>query len=285
MKASPLAEQIGAQVDGVDLSHALRPDEVSELRALWTRHGVLRFRAQQLSDDQLMAFSAQFGELGHAPMGLATQEQRARLANPFVTVISNIVEDGQRIGGLGAAEARWHTDMAYTEAPATGSVLYAVEVPERGGDTRFTCMHGAYESLPEALARRIAGLSLKHDASHTSVGGLRPGYERTRDPREAPGAVHPLVVVHPENRRRTLLLGRRHLAYIPELSLADSEALLDELWRHVGAAPRTWRQHWQVGDVLMWDNRSVMHQRDAFDPDSRRRMHRTQLKGAKPLPA
>jgi taurine dioxygenase len=285
VRVTPLAPAIGAQVDGLDLSAPLSDDDVARLRELWTRHGVLRFRGQTLSDDELMAFSARFGELDHAPMGLATPEQRARLKNPFVTVISNILEDGRPIGGLGAAEALWHTDMAYTETPATGSVLCAVEVPESGGDTSFTCMHAAYDVLSEDLRRRVAGLTLKHDASHTSVGGLRPGYDGTDDPREAPGAVHPLVVVHPENGRRTLLLGRRHLAYVAGLSLDESEALLDELWEHVTGETCTWTQRWRVGDVLMWDNRSVMHHRDAFDPASRRLMRRTQLKGAKPIAA
>lgn len=285
MKSTPLAPEIGAEIARLDLSRELSSDEAAELRSLWTRHGVLRFRDQTLSDAQLMAFSARFGELDHAPMGLATEAQRARLENPFVTIISNIVEDGHQIGGLGADEAMWHTDMAYTEAPAAGSVLYAIEVPEHGGDTSFTCMHAAYDALPALLERRIAGSTLKHDASHTSIGGLRPGYDRTADPHEAPGAVHPLVVVHPENHRRTLLLGRRHLAYVTGLELDVNEALLDELWSYVGAEQCTWTQHWRVGDVLMWDNRSVMHHRDAFDPGSRRLMRRTQLKGAKPIPA
>ncbi len=285
MKSTPLAPEIGAEVAGLDLSRGLSSDEAAELRSLWTRHGVLRFRDQTLSDAQLMAFSANFGELDQAPMGLATEAQRAQLENPFVTIISNIVEDGRKVGGLGADEALWHTDMAYTEAPAAGSVLYAVEVPEHGGDTSFTCMHGAYDALPHPLERRIAGLTLKHDASHTSVGGLRPGYGRTADPHEAPGAVHPLVVVHPENHRRTLLLGRRRLAYIAGLTLEENEALLDELWSYVGAERCTWTQRWRVGDLLMWDNRSVMHHRDAFDPGSRRLMLRNQLEGSKPIPA
>ena len=232
-----------------------------------------------------MSFSRRFGELDHAPMGLATREQRARLRNPFVTSISNVVEGGHPIGGLGAYEAQWHCDMAYQPGPATGSVLYAVEVPESGGDTSFTSMRGAYEALPPELRRRIAGLTLKHDASHTSVGELRPGYDSDPDPREAPGAVHPLVVIHPDTREPVLLLGRRQLAYVPGLSLEDSEALLDELWSHVAGPDCTWTQVWRVGDVLMWDNRSVMHHRDAFDPQTRRLMRRTQLKGAAPIAA
>ncbi len=285
MKWLPLAERLGADVHDLDLSKPLSGPQVAELRELWTRRGVLRFRGQRLDDEQLMSFSRRFGELDQAPMGLATREQRARLKNPLVTSISNIVEGGRAIGGLGAGEAQWHCDMAYQPEPATGSVLYALEVPEAGGDTSFTHMRGAYQALPAALKRRIAGLMLKHDASHTSVGGLRPGYDEQPDPRDAPGAVHPLVVIHPETRQEVLLLGRRQLAYLPGLSLEDSEALLDELWSHVARPESTWTQVWRAGDVLMWDNRSVMHHRDAFDPTGRRLMRRTQLKGAPPIAA
>jgi taurine dioxygenase len=126
---------------------------------------------------------------------------------------------------------------------------------------------------------------VKHDASYTSVGGLRTGFDDITDPREAPGVVHPLVVLHPETRRPALLLGRRKLAYVPGLSLEDSEALLDELWAHVARPEFTWTQHWQPGDVILWDNRAVMHRRDAFDPDTRRLLRRTQLKGAAPISA
>ncbi len=285
MKSLPLEERIGAEVRDLDLSKPLSGPQVVELRQLWTRCGVLRFRGQRLDDEQLMSFSRHFGELDEAPMGLATREQRARLRNPFVTSISNIVEGGRPIGGLGAGEAQWHCDMAYQPEPSTGSVLYAVEVPESGGDTSFTHMRGAYQALPASLKRRIAGLTLKHDASHTSVGGLRPGYDEPPDPCETPGAVHPLVVIHPETREEMLLLGRRQLAYVPGLSLDDSEALLDELWSYVARPESTWTQVWRVGDVLMWDNRSIMHHRDAFDPAGRRLMRRTQLKGAPPIAA
>ncbi len=285
MKCTPLAEQLGADVEGLDLSRSLGVDRAAELRALWLRHLVLRFRGQRLADDELMAFSARFGELDHAPMGLATPEQKARRRNPYVTLISNIVEKGRPIGGLGDKESRWHTDMAYQDEPATGSVLHAVEVPASGGDTEFTSMHAAYEVLPGPLKLRIGSLSLKHDASHDSVGGRRPGYEETTDPREAPGSTHPMVIVHPETGRRALLLGRRYLAYVPGLSLDESEALLDELWTYVARPEHMWVQKWSLGDVVMWDNRAVMHRRDAFDPAGRRLMRRTQLKGTRPIAA
>ena len=277
MKCTPLGENLGADIGDLDLSKPLLPEQARELKDHWYRHLVLRFRDQRLNDDQLMRFSQGFGELDLAPLGLATAEQRAKLENAYVTVISNIVEKGRRIGGLGAYEAEWHADMAYQPEPATGSVLYAIEIPPEGGDTGFTSMYGAYESLSPELRKRIAGLNLKHDASYTSVGGLRTGFEDTDDPREAPGVVHSLVVLHPETRRPALLLGRRKLAYIPGLSLDESEALLDELWSYAALPENGFTQQWAVGDVVIWDNRRVLHRRAGFDPSERRMMRRCQV--------
>ncbi len=285
MKSIGLSEHLAVEVRDLDLSLPLSVEEVAELRTLWNRHLVLRFRAQTLTDDQLMTFSRNFGELDYAPMGRISAEERARLPNPYVAIVSNIVEDGRHIGDLGALEAHWHTDLSYVEEPVSGSVLYAVEVPPSGGDTSFTSMHTAYNALPAHLRERVSTLSLKHTASHDSAGELRRGHEEATDPRDAPGPVHPLTVVHPETGRRALLLERRQLAYIPALSVEDSEALLDELWSYVGSPEYTWTQQWRVGDVLMWDNRAVMHHRDSFDSNSRRLMRRTQLKGKKPIAA
>ena len=228
MKSIGLSEHLAVEVRDLDLSLPLSVEEVAELRTLWNRHLVLRFRAQTLTDDQLMMFSRNFGELDYAPMGRISAEERARLSNPYVAIVSNIVEDGRHIGDLGALEAHWHTDLSYVEEPVSGSVLYAVEVPPSGGDTSFTSMHAAYDALPAHLRERVSTLSLKHTASHDSAGELRRGHEEATDPRDAPGPVHPLTVAHPETGRRALLLGRRQLAYIPALSVEDSEALLDE---------------------------------------------------------
>jgi taurine dioxygenase len=191
--------------------------------------------------------------------------------------------DGKPIGNLGHYEAEWHTDMSYNEKTPIGSLLYSLEVPPEGGDTGFSNMYTAFETLPAELKRAIAGKSCKHDSSRTSVGDLRKGFKDVSDPREAPGAVHPIIRTHPATRRNALFLGRRRNAYIVGLPLAESEDLLNRLWAHASRPEFSWYQKWKVGDLIMWDNRSAMHRRDAFDPDSRRLMHRTQIKGDKPF--
>jgi len=201
---------------------------------------------------------------------------------PEITVMSNIKVNGKPIGNLGHYEAEWHTDMSYNERTPIGSLLYSLEVPPAGGDTGFSNMYTAFETLPSDLKRAILDKSCKHDSSRTSVGDLRKGFKDVTDPRETPGAVHPLVRTHPATRHNALYLGRRRNAYIVGLPLAESEDLLNRLWAHASKPEFAWYQKWKVGDLVMWDNRCAMHRRDAFDPESRRLMHRTQIKGDKP---
>jgi taurine dioxygenase len=158
-------------------------------------------------------------------------------------------------------------------------MLYALELPAAGGDTFFCNMYRAYELLPEELKRRISGLALKHDGTYNSGGYLRQGVSAVDDPLTSPGVYHPLVCTHPETGRRVLYLGRRRNAYLRGLPLSDSEALLDELWSYAEQPGIAWRNQWQVGDVVLWDNRCTMHRRDPFDPAARRILHRTQIKG------
>ena len=276
LRIAPLASFV-AQLDGVDVP-SVDDAAFAAIHEAWLRYPILRLRGQTLDDAQLQAFSLRFGPLEYAPMGRITEEERAKAKNPHVATISNIVENGRPIGGLGSAEAAWHTDMSYIEQPPTASLLYAVEVPKEGGDTHYCDMVAAWQALPPELAARARTLRLKHDAAHDSVGKLRRGHVDAVNPRQAPGAEHPLLRQHPQNGTEALFLGRRQDAYVMGLPLADSEALLDEIWRRVALPGSTWTQQWQPGDLVIWDNRSVMHRRAAFDPNERRLMRRTQVR-------
>jgi len=267
---------LGAEIGGVDL-RTIDDAGFAAIHRAWLDHLVLLFRGQQLTDDDLIAFSRRFGALDWAPV----QETGRRFVegHPEIYVVSNVIENGVPIGSLGAGEAVWHTDMSYLEDPPKASMLYALELPAAGGDTFFCNMYRAYELLPEELKRRISGLALKHDGTYNSGGYLRQGVSAVDDPLTSPGVYHPLVCTHPETGRRVLYLGRRRNAYISGLPLADSEALLDELWSYAERPEIAWRNQWQVGDVVLWDNRCTMHRRDPFDPAARRILHRTQIKG------
>lgn len=241
----------------------------------WREHSVLRFRGQDLDDEALVSFSSRFGRLDMAPTGRGGKPFNAN--HPEIAVLSNIVVDGKPIGALGNSELVWHQDMTYEDLPPKASLLYGVEVPERGGDTSFYSLYRAYDALPQALARRIEALTCKHDATRTSAGTLRTGYEESYSNEDRPGAVHPLIVRHPATGRKALYLGRRPNAWIVGLSDTDSDALLDELWAHIEAHDFTWTQVWQPGDLVIWDNRCTLHRRDQLNPATRRLMHRTQV--------
>jgi taurine dioxygenase len=281
ISVTPMDAALGAEVDGIDLRRITDAD-FAAVYQVWLEHSVLLFRGQTLDDDDLIAFSRRFGELDFAPI----QENGRRFVDghPEIYVVSNVVENGVAIGSLGAGEAVWHTDMSYLEDPPKASMLYAIEVPPAGGNTGFTSMYRAYEALPETLKPRLAGRRVKHDGTYNSGGYVREGVTPTDDPREAPGTYHPIVCTHPETGRKCLYLGRRRNAYIEGLDIAESEALLDEVWRYATRDELTWYNTWRVGDVVLWDNRCTMHRRDPFDASSRRVMHRTQMKGeARPV--
>jgi taurine dioxygenase len=193
--------------------------------------------------------------------------------------VSNVLdEQGEPIGALGDGEAAWHTDMSYTPRPPDASMLYALEIPKQGGDTWFCSTKAALAAMPRALVERIRRLDIKHDGTYDSGGYLRKGVQASDDPRTSPGTPHPVIIEHPASGARALYLGRRRNAYVMGLQLAESERLLDELWSYVDAA--VYRHKWALGDLVLWDNRTTMHRRDAFDPGPRRIMHRTQIKGS-----
>ena len=272
----PMTPTFVAEISGVDV-RSITDAEFEQLYAAWLEFGVLRLRDQPLNEDELQAFSARFGPLEEIPMGRLSESARAKIKNRYVTQLSNIIVDGKPIGGLGNAEANWHSDMTYVDTPPPASVLLGVEIPTEGGDTYFADQYAAYEALPDSLKHQIEHLTIKHDAAHTSVGKLRPGFEAFDDPRDAPGAVHPVVTRHEETGRLALYLGRREWAYLPGLSLAESEALLNELWRYATPPGSVWQQQWQPADLIIWDNRRVLHRRDDFDPQARRLMKRCQV--------
>lgn len=279
----PTGAALGADIYGVDLSAPMDDAVFARIADAWAQHLVLRFSGQRLDDRRLMEFSARFGELDRVPIAAASLDRAdsdvAADAREWVAVISSVRKDGKAVGSLGAYELVWHTDMSYNPLPPRASLLYALEVPPDGGNTGFLNMYAAYESLPGDLKRAVDGRSCIHDSSRNSAGELRRGFQRTLDVRQTPGAVHPLVRRHPITGRKALFLGRRPGAYVHGLSVEESEALLDAIWEHATDERFAWYQKWRIGDLVLWDNRCVMHRRDAFDESLRRLMHRTQIVG------
>ena len=278
----PTQSALGADVDGLDLSAPTASDIATLVTAL-REHLVVRLRGYTLDDVAFTRLAERFGDLEGSPDFSKSRDVYVA-ASPKMTVVSNVTVDGKPVGDHGDGELNWHTDQGFVERPSGFTFLVAREVPPSGGNTSFANMYRAYERLSPEVKQKIARLKIKHQESHTAQGIPRPGYRdiATHDPRELPGPQHPVVRTHPDSGRKALYLGRRFGAYIPGLTLAQSEALLDELWGNAARPEDCWTQQWQLGDLIIWDNRCTMHRRDAFTGQGRRRMHRLTTLGERP---
>lgn len=274
MNVRPFPGVVGAEVTGVDLTH-LTDVDTRAIHAAWLEHLFLVFHDQKLSDDALIAVSHMFGEpeiAAVAPKDGIFQQ---------IAVVSNVVQDGKPIGALGSGELLWHSDHSFNDKPLGAALLYALEAPDKGGNTYFSNMYLALETLRPDLRARIEGLTIKNDGSLNSA-GIRRTDAVIEDLRTYVGSSHPIVRTHPETGYNALYLGRRPNAYVNGLSIEDSEALLNELWTHACQPHLAWGHQWRVNDLVVWDNRCVMHRRDGFDSSARRVMHRAQCAGDRP---
>lgn len=278
MEVKPLSEALGAEIGGVDLSHDLDAATIGAIQEAWGKYLVLRFRGQQISEAQHLAFTDAMG--GVMPPNTSSMTP---IGHAEILLVSNLGPDGQPTDlGLGSAEAVWHSDMTYMQEPPAGSCLYGREIPPAGGNTCFSNMYAAYDTLEPDLRGQVSGLRIIHDTSRNSAGRLREGAQPVTDPASAPGPHHPIVRTHPVTGRKALYLGRRAYSYVAGFSMEESDALLDRIWAHASKEQFAWCHQWQVGDLIMWDNRCAMHRRDPFDPSHRRVLHRTQIRGDQP---
>jgi taurine dioxygenase len=287
----PADAALGAEVRGLDL-RALDDATFGALHQAWLHHVVLVFRGQSLTAEDLVVLVRRFG----VPVTSSNLHQRnleGRAANrlynlpPEVTVVSNVRDRGESIGILGDGEVVWHSDFSFKERPTAARMLVAMEVParEQGGNTFFMNCYAAYDALPADLKRRMSGMTIKQADIVDTAMRIRPGMSLDMDIRAVPGPSHPVISTHPETGHNLLFLGRRHGAYVNGCTLEESEKLLDRLWAHA-AQPRFWYEHkWSTGDVVVWDNRAVLHRRDAFDADSRRVLYAAQVEGHRPYEA
>lgn len=271
----PVAGAVGAVIDGVDLGQPMTAETVAGLRSAFNRHHVLFFRDQELDADRQVAFGRQFGPLGHHPY------VQAMAGHPEVLEIITEPDDRVNFGG------GWHTDVTFLEQPDLGSILYAVEVPDVGGDTLFANQHAAYDALSPVMKTVLEPLVAVHSAGRQYSGA---GYSRqsksmttTAQEEAAASAVeHPVVRTHPENGRKALFVNQAHTSHIKGMRRAESEALLGFLYEHATAEEFTCRFRWEPGSVAMWDNRSVQHYA-LHDYSERRRMRRITIVGDRPV--
>jgi len=271
----PLSSHVGAEVRGVNLASELDASVASELYAAWLKHHVLVFRGQNLTAADQLRFTLLFGEI-QPPRSRAGE----RDPNNPVLYIGNVTVDGQR-GELPEGDMQFHADQCYYENPAKGAVLYALEVPSRGGNTLFASTAAAYESLPA---------DLREEADRMQVLFLYD-YEKNANRKApsqwsgAPRYIHPAVVIHPETRRRSLLVNRLMADSIVGMPREQSDAIIERLCQAAERPEHIYEHAWRVGDLLLWDNRATLHARTDFDPAERRVLRRMAIRGERPIAA
>ena len=287
----PSKAALGAEIRGIELARIDEPT-FRDLHRAWLDNVLLVFRGQSLDAGDLVKLVRRFGT-PVTSSNLHKRELSERAGNdllnlpPEVTVVSNVKQGGKSVGILGDGEVVWHSDFSFKERPTAARMLVAMEVPPRelGGSTFFLNCYAAYDALSAEMKKRISGLSVKQADIIDTAMKLRPGMSMDADIRTVPGPSHPVISTHPETGHNMIFLGRRHGAYVNGLSLEASEALLNELWERC-TQPAFWYEHkWAVGDVVVWDNRAILHRRDPFESTSRRVLYAAQVEGHKPFEA
>jgi taurine dioxygenase len=267
-----LSPALGAEILGVDLRDPIDAALKQKFLDTWHEHLVILLRDQALDEDTQVRFAETFG-----PPAKITSGRTFSTKHPSVMLISNIREDGKPIGALPDGEMHFHTDQCHQEIPAKATVLYAIEIPTKGGNTLFANAYLAYEALPESIKHRIAGRRALNAYDKDST-------LRTANYDDAGSSCwHPVVRTHPETGRKALYINRLMTREIEGLPRTDGEALLRKLFDHQEQRKFVYEHVWRPGDVLMWDNRCTLHARTDFSAGERRLLRRVTIRGEKPV--
>ncbi|WP_337661414.1 TauD/TfdA dioxygenase family protein [Erythrobacter sp. Alg231-14] len=267
LRIEPMTPAVGAEILDIDLGDANIADSIPQIRAALLKHGVIFFRDQDLTQEQHIAFARHFGELEVHP---ATPKDQP---NPEVLRISH----GPNSRGQ---ENYWHSDVTWREEPSLGSILYAREVPDCGGDTLFANMHLAYERLSEQMQRFCEGLTAVHDISRVFAKRLGKTPEDLHD--KFPPMRHPVIRTHPETGERAIYVNTAFTSHIEGLSSAESRWLLDHLYATAKDAELQCRFRWRPGSIAFWDNRVCQHLAVSDYFPARRMMERVTIAGDRP---
>ncbi len=265
---------VGSEISGLDLSKAIAPETLSELRTLWLERKVLFFRDQTLTPDQQVAFTRQFGEVDKYPFLKGIE------GNPLVAPVLKLPDETINFGGI------WHSDTTYLETPAGGASLYALELPPLGGDTIFCNMGKAYETLPQGVKDTVDNLQAINTSAKAAVSKTRVNRLADSGDSSAPKEftnVHPVIRTHPESGERTLFVNEAHTVRFEGWTEEDSEPLLHMLYMHARKPEFQCRFRWSPGAVVIWDNRSSHHYPINDYDGYRRLLHRVSLKGSRPV--
>ena len=270
----PMNAPLGAEITGVDLSRPVDAPTRKALKDAWVKHAVLVIRGQKLEPPQFAQAAGIFGEL------LEQQVKKFALQdNPLVGTISSrdlpIVD-----GKLHVRGENYHTDHSNFPAPPKATTLHAVSLPAKGGDTQFVDVRKAYDDLPEDMKRKILQLRSPH-VYESSQSPRKMAALSAEERAKVPQTLQPLVIRHPDNGRAALYLNTGRMEGIEGMASKDAFKLIDELYAHATQPKYEYRHKWLAGDMVIWDNRSVMHQANAdYDPSEYRFLYRVMLQGA-----
>ena len=278
IRVRPSASCLGAEVGQIDLSRPLPDATFNDLRDALHRHHVLAIRAQDLSPQSFVEFARRFG-----PPEPHVLDQYHHPQYPDILILSNVMRDGKPLG-LADGGTYWHSDYSYLEIPARATLLYSVEVPAVGGDTLFADQERAYEDLPQSMKRRIEGLVTlntygnRDDLDPQSRTAAPPPTQEQRDKRGAHLIRHPLVRRHPYTANKALYAVSGTSYGVEGMPPAEGLALLRELAAHSTQPKYQFRMRYGVGDVVIWDNASVLHSATLTDPAHARTLLRVTTK-------
>jgi taurine dioxygenase len=271
----PTGKALGAEIRGVDLSGKLAAKTIAEIRNALRKHLVIFFRDQELSPEQQAAFARRFGALQRHDYVRGLPEE------PEIIEIRKEPHHLQNFGGV------WHSDNSYLPNPPLGSILYAREVPDEGGDTIWANQYAAYESLPATVRAEIGPLLAVHSPA-AAFGTMRrvdavPSLSDEAAQETVCEVAHPLVRTHPETKRRALFHSGACTIRLKDWTIAESKPLLDFLLAHATRDEITYRHRWKRHDVIFWDNRCTMHVAMDDYGGRRRIVHRVSIEGDVPF--
>jgi alpha-ketoglutarate-dependent taurine dioxygenase len=281
-RIEPLAAPLGAQVYGVDGREPLSAEQILALKRALQEHHILIFKNQQLDDAQFLRFSTWFGSVFQPHPDFLVLSSQADGRAPDIVKVANTGD-----GELGNYALPAHSDHQWTPTPSSGSLLYAHEVPEEGGETIWTNLALAYSRLDEATKAEIKDLRLINYNPFVRIknGGYNGGIVtyRTPDIEAIQGTEHPLVRIHPDSGKPLLFLSVHTEVELANYDPEPGQALIARLREHLKNPDFSYSHRWQVGDIVYWDNQATLHARNAFPASQRRRMQRISLAGSRPF--
>ena len=280
LRIEPLTEFFGASVSGFDAREPLSAETQAEISAAFEDFSVLVFHDQPLTDEQQITFSEYFGPLEETLPGLVGSGSKiVRVSNMLAD--GSLKEPGSHLALFGAANLMWHSDSTFKAAPAKGSILSARQIVKQGGDTEYASGRAAYDSLSADMKQRLDGLVAIHSIA-TSRRKVDPNAVSAEQETALPPVPQALVRPNPVNSRKALVLGS-HIGAIVGMADDEAMALIDELTEIATQDTFTYRHVWRPNDVVMWDNRAVLHRGRPYDEANERRlMVRTTLAGDGP---